>query len=71
MTIPEKLRLARGMEPRSSVCKAVGIGLSTLTMYELGQRVPKDSIKRKLASHYRTTVQALFFDDDVASGDTA
>ena len=53
------------MEPRKSVCQALGISLSALTMYETGQRRPKDSVKRKLAAHYRTTVQALFFDDDV------
>ena len=65
MTTQEKLRRARGMEPRKSVCQALGISLSALTMYETGQRRPKDSVKRKLAAHHRTTVQALFFDDDV------
>ena len=66
MSTAEKLRMARGLEPRKSVCADVGISLSTLAMYETGRRVPKDSVKRKLAAHYRTTVQALFFDDVVA-----
>lgn len=69
MSIAEKLRMARGLESRKSVCAAVGVGLSTLAMYETGRRVPKDSVKRKLAAHYRTSVQALFFDDIVALGD--
>lgn len=62
MTVAERLRKARGMETRRSVCKAVGVAYSTLTMYENGQRFPSREVMKKLAEHYRTTVQALFFD---------
>ena len=61
-TIAERLRRARGMEPRSSVCKALGISYSALQMWENGKRIPRRATMIKLAEHYRTTVQALFFD---------
>ena len=62
MTMAERLRKARGEKTREDVCDAVGISRSALTMYETGQRVPRDEIKVKLADYYNTTVQALFFD---------
>ena len=57
MTIAERLVQARGNIPRD-------ISLSAISMYENGQRVPRDEIKVKLADYYHTTVQALFFDTD-------
>lgn len=61
MSIAERLIEARGETPRSEVVKAVGISLSALTMYEIGQRVPRDEIKVKLAKYYGKSVQELFF----------
>ncbi len=52
---------ARGEEPRADVCQAVGISLSALRMYETGKRIPRDDVKIKLADHYNTSVQALFY----------
>ena len=63
MTIAERLVQARGNIPRD-IASAVGISLSAISMYENGQRVPRDEIKVKLADYYHTTVQALFFDTD-------
>lgn len=65
MTVAEKLVKARGVESQKQVAEAIGIKQATLSMYEHGKRTPKDSIKRKLAKYYRTTVQALFYDVDV------
>lgn len=61
MTIAERMIKARGEMKRADVCKAVGISLSALTMYENGQRIPRDEIKVKLAKLYGTTVEALFY----------
>lgn len=47
---------------REEVAKAVGISISTLQMYENGQRIPRDNIKIKLANFYGVTVQTIFFD---------
>lgn len=61
MTTAERLILARGNESRQSVCDAVGISLSALQMYENGKRIPRDYVKVRLAHHYRTSVQDLFY----------
>lgn len=61
MTIAERLVSARGQERRADVCKAVGISLSALSMYETGNRVPRDPIKVRLAKHYRKSVEELFY----------
>jgi putative transcriptional regulator len=49
---------------REEVAKAVGISISTLQMYENGQRIPRDNIKIKLANFYGVTVQIIFFDSE-------
>lgn len=52
----------RGKKSQAEVAKSIGIATSTLSMYETEQRVPRDSIKVKLAKYYKTTVQKIFFD---------
>ena len=52
----------RGEKSQSEVAKAIGIAPSTLGMYEIGQRVPRDNIKILLAKYYGKTVQEIFFD---------
>jgi transcriptional regulator with XRE-family HTH domain len=61
MDLGARLKDARGNIPRETVCKDIGIGLSTLTMYELNQRTPRDEIKKRLAKYYGISVEALFF----------
>ena len=60
-TIAERLVAARGERTRQEVASAVGISLSALSMYETGQRVPRDEIKMALANYYGKTVQELFY----------
>ncbi|HHT7154703.1 helix-turn-helix transcriptional regulator (plasmid) [Bacillus thuringiensis] len=52
----------RNEKSREEVARAVGISVSTLQMYENGQRIPRDNIKIKLANFYGVTVQTIFFD---------
>ncbi|HDR7706635.1 TPA: helix-turn-helix transcriptional regulator [Bacillus thuringiensis] len=54
----------RKEKSREEVAKAVGISVSTLQMYENGQRIPRDNIKIKLANFYGVTVQTIFFDSE-------
>ena len=63
MEVSARLREARGDIPRAKVCHDLGIGISTLSMYETGQRVPRDEIKKRLAKYYGVSIQALFFED--------
>ncbi|MEF7557644.1 helix-turn-helix transcriptional regulator [Bacillus thuringiensis] len=50
----------RNRKSREEVARAVGISVSTLQMYENGQRIPRDNIKIKLANFYGVTVQTIF-----------
>lgn len=61
MTVAERLIKARGNKKREEVAAAIGVSLSAITMYENGERVPRDETKIKLADYYHTTVQELFF----------
>lgn len=57
----KKLAELRGNKSQAEVAKAIGIATSTLGMYETEQRVPRDSVKVKLAEYFGTTVQEIFF----------
>lgn len=61
MTVAERLIQARGDKRRDEVASAVGISLSAISMYENGDRIPRDEIKVRLAEYYGRTVQELFF----------
>lgn len=69
LEISERLKIARGNIPRETVAQAVGITVSAISMYENGQRIPRDEIKVRLADYYHTTVQALFYDGCVTNRD--
>lgn len=58
--VAENLINLRNGRSREEVAKAVGISISTLQMYENGQRIPRDNIKIKLANFYGVTVQTIF-----------
>lgn len=62
MSIAERLRNARGETPRQQVAEAVGITVSAISMYENGDRIPRDEVKVKLAKYYKRSVQELFFE---------
>lgn len=61
MTVAERLVQARGDKRRDEVASAVGISLSAISMYENGERMPRDEIKVRLADYFGCTVQELFF----------
>lgn len=60
--IGERLVKLRGTTPREAVAKAIGISVSAISMYENGERIPRDAIKIKLAEFYGKSVQEIFFD---------
>ena len=63
--IGKRLLELRGEKSQAEVAQAVGISDSALSMYECGERIPRDSVKVKLAQYYKTTVQKIFFTEDV------
>lgn len=60
--IGSRLTALRGSRSQNEVAEAIGISGSALSMYECGERIPRDSIKIKLAQYYGKTVQSIFFD---------
>ena len=59
--IGERLKNLRGDRTIRQAASDLGISPSALSMYELGERAPRDNVKKKLADYYGTTVGALFF----------
>ena len=51
----------RGERSREEVAKAVGVSISAISMYENGERVPRDDVKVKIANLYHKSVQEIFF----------
>ena len=63
--IGEKLVQARGDRSQTEVANALGISTSAMSMYESGERVPRDDLKERIARYYNSTVGFLFFDEIV------
>lgn len=63
LKIGKRLSELRGNKPQDIVSNAVGISRSALSMYEQGNRIPRDEIKVKLAKFYGMTVQEIFFEN--------
>lgn len=59
--IATALRKLRGDLPRETVAKAIGVSTSALSMYENGQRVPRDAVKIRIAEFYGKSVASIFF----------
>lgn len=60
--IGERLINLRGEQSREAIANAIGVSKSAISMYENGERVPRDDIKVRFAKYYNSTVQKIFFD---------
>lgn len=56
----EKLIALRGERSQEEVAKALGISVSALSMYEQGNRIPRDEIKIRMADYYGISIEDLF-----------
>ncbi len=57
----ETLRKLRGNRTQAEVAKALDISISALSMYENGERIPRDEVKKRISEYYGRTVQHIFF----------
>ncbi|MBQ8567290.1 MAG: helix-turn-helix transcriptional regulator [Clostridia bacterium] len=55
------LRELRGHRSRYEVAKAIGVSVSAISMYEIGERIPKDSVKTAYAKLFGKSVEEIFF----------
>ena len=70
--IGTKLRELRGERLVAEVAEATGLGVSAISNYENGTRIPRDSAKIVLAKYYGVSIEDLFFaDNSTISGDAA
>ena len=67
MEVGKRLRMLRGDRTLQKVSDDTGLGVSALTMYELGKRMPRDEAKIALANYYDVTIDDLFFANDFRS----
>ena len=61
MSVNQKLRELRGNQTQMEVAAGIGITKSTWAMYERGERVPRDEVKKRIAAYFGKTVQEIFF----------
>lgn len=65
VAIGKRLTDLRGKKSQTEVAKELGISVSAMSMYETGERVPRDEVKEQLAKYYNQTVGALFYNEKV------
>ena len=59
--VGERLTKLRGKKTQQEIAEAIGVAPSTYAMYEIGQRMPSDNVKVRIANHYKKTVRTIFF----------
>lgn len=60
--IGRKLVKLRGKKTQEEVANSLGISVSALSMYERGERIPRDNIKIRISSYYRKPIHKIFFE---------
>lgn len=60
--IGRRLIAIRGDIPRDELANAIGVSISAVSMYENGERIPRDDIKIRIANFFGRSVQEIFFD---------
>lgn len=59
--IGERLTELRGKRTQKEVSEQLGISVSALSMYENGERIPRDSIKIRISNYYERPIADIFF----------
>lgn len=59
--IAARLKALRGNKSQQEVANAIGVTPMAISLYESGERIPRDEIKIKIAEYFKTTVDAIFF----------
>lgn len=61
--IAERLVKLRGKRTQAEVAEAIRVSPSAYSMYETGERIPRDEIKIRIAKYYGRTVNTIFYAD--------
>ena len=57
-----ELRKKKG-ETQAELANALGLSQSAITMYENGERIPSDVVKKKIAQHFKASITKIFYAD--------
>lgn len=57
----KKMVELRGQKTQKEVAAAIGVTTSAISMYERGERTPRDDIKVRIASYYGKSVGEIFY----------
>ena len=59
--IGRKLRKLRGTRTQEEVARELGISRAAVANYEQGERIPRDTLKKRIATYYGVGIEELFF----------
>lgn len=59
----EELRRAKGIT-QAEVAEALGVSAMAVSLYENGERIPRDEVKIKIADFFKTPVSSIFFGEE-------
>lgn len=59
--IGSRLRELRGERSLTEAANAIGISVSALSMYENGERIPRDNIKISISNYYKKPIHKIFY----------
>lgn len=59
--IGERLRELRGEKSVVEIAKSLDLSPSAWSMYENGERIPRDNIKLRIAKYFRKPIHLIFF----------
>lgn len=59
--IGKRLKELRGDRPMQELADVCGVSRQAYWMYEAGDRVPSDEVKKKIADYYQKSVSEIFF----------
>ena len=60
--IGKRLIELRGNKTQEEVAKSLNISISALSMYERGERIPRDNVKIRISSYYKKPIHKIFFE---------
>ena len=59
--IGRRIAELRGNRSQQELAEDLGISKSALSMYERGDRMPRDEVKERIAIHFNKSIQEIFF----------
>lgn len=60
--IGARLKALRGNKSQRDLAMELGVQPSAYWMYEHGERIPRDNVKKRIAAYYDKTVDEIFYD---------